>query len=63
MKLLEEYERLKFNQHRQLKCLLIKTAPAYLAFSCQDKIFGTGWRKQRSEADRPQMWDGQNLGK
>lgn len=34
----------------------------YLAIASQDKLFGTGWRKQRDEAARPHMWDGENRG-
>lgn len=62
MKHFEDYQRLKFEQNRPLRCLLLKTSPLYLAIASQDKTYGTGWRKQRMEASQPRMWDGENLG-
>lgn len=62
LKHFEEYQRMKFDQNRALRCLLLKTAPHYLAIASQDKVYGTGWRKQRMESDRTGLWDGENLG-
>jgi len=58
----EDAQRLKFEQHRWIRNLLIKTGSTYIAVASQDKTIGTGWRKQREEASRTQLWDGENAG-
>lgn len=62
VKFWEDAQRLKFDQHRWIRNLLIKTTPTYIAVASQDKTLGTGWRKQREEASRTQLWDGENMG-
>lgn len=62
VKVWEDAQRLKLEQHRWIRNLLIKTAPTYIAVASQDKTLGTGWRKQREEASRTQLWDGENMG-
>lgn len=61
-KVWEDAQRLKFAQHRFIKNMLVKSGSIYIAVASQDKILGTGWRKQREEASRTQLWDGENLG-
>lgn len=58
----EEGQRLKLEQVRWIANLLVLTKTTYLAIATEDKFFGTGWRKNRDEANKPVFWDGQNEG-
>jgi ribA/ribD-fused uncharacterized protein len=62
LKFWEEATRLKVEQNPEIRNLLVATEEVYLAVASQDKVFGTGWRKNREEAQRPKMWDGENGG-
>lgn len=58
----ETGQRLKLDQTRWIANLLVYTGKTYIAVASQDKIFGTGWRKNRDEANKPIFWDGENQG-
>uniref|UniRef100_A0A9J2NZK8 Uncharacterized protein n=1 Tax=Ascaris lumbricoides TaxID=6252 RepID=A0A9J2NZK8_ASCLU len=58
----EAGQRLKFEQIGWIAKVLVCTGNAYIAVCERDKLFGTGWSKYRSEADKPVFWDGQNRG-
>ncbi|VDN27756.1 unnamed protein product [Gongylonema pulchrum] len=58
----ETGQRMKFEQTRWIANLLVYTGKTYIAVASQDKIFGTGWRKNRDEANKPIFWDGENQG-
>ncbi|CAJ0947069.1 unnamed protein product, partial [Mesorhabditis belari] len=58
----ESGQRLKFEQVRWIQNLLIETGKQFIAVAEQDKILGTGWRKNREEANKPIFWDGENQG-
>lgn len=62
MKHWEEGQRLKLDQHKWIANLLVYSDKVYIAVSSQDKLWGTGWRKQRVEAGQPRLWDGENEG-
>lgn len=63
---------------RRICCLLVYSKTTYIAVASQDKasfmrifpyfkfqifqFFGTGWRKNREESNKPIFWDGQNEG-
>ncbi|CAJ0575167.1 unnamed protein product, partial [Mesorhabditis spiculigera] len=55
-------QRLKLEQVRPIQNLLVETGTTYIALADQDKQLGTGWRKNREEANKPIFWDGENLG-
>jgi len=58
----EEGQRMKIDQVRWIANLLVYSKTTYLAVASQDKCFGTGWRKNREESNKPIFWDGQNEG-
>lgn len=58
----EEGQRLKLQQVRWIANLLVASGTIYIAVASQDKFFGTGWRKNRQEANKPIFWDGENQG-
>uniref|UniRef100_A0A1I8BEK2 DUF1768 domain-containing protein n=1 Tax=Meloidogyne hapla TaxID=6305 RepID=A0A1I8BEK2_MELHA len=58
----EEGQRLKLEQVRWICNLLVLTKTTYLAVASEDKFFGTGWRKNRDESNKPVFWDGENEG-
>ncbi|KAI3415960.1 hypothetical protein GPALN_005521 [Globodera pallida] len=58
----EDGQRLKLDQVRWIANLLALTKTTYLAISSEDKFFGTGWRKNRDESNKPIFWDGKNEG-
>lgn len=58
----EQGQRLKLEQVRWIANLLVLTKSTYLAVASEDKFFGTGWRKNREESNKPVFWDGQNEG-
>jgi ribA/ribD-fused uncharacterized protein len=58
----EEGQRFKFDQVRWIANLLVLTKTMYLAVASQNKFFGTGWRKNRQESNKPIFWDGLNEG-
>jgi len=58
----EEGQRLKVQQVRWIANLLVISGSTYIAVASQDKFFGTGWRKNRQEANKPLFWDGENQG-
>ncbi|VDD91855.1 unnamed protein product [Enterobius vermicularis] len=58
----EAGQRLKLEQTRWITNLLVYTGKTYIAVASQDKVFGTGWRKNRDEANKPIFWDGENQG-
>nr|CAD2193413.1 unnamed protein product [Meloidogyne enterolobii] len=58
----EEGQRLKLDQVRWICNLLVLTKTTYLAVASEDKFFGTGWRKNRDESNKPVFWDGENEG-
>ena len=72
----EEGQRLKLDQVRWICNLLVLTKTTYLAVASEDKVFlkikisknffskffGTGWRKNRDESNKPVFWDGENEG-
>lgn len=58
----ETGQRLKFEQVRWIANLLVETGKTYIAVADQDKTIGTGWRKNREEANKPIFWDGENKG-
>lgn len=73
----EDGQRLKLEQVRWIENLLVLTKTTYLAIASEDKVppphrstfycpflqfFGTGWRKNRDEANKPIFWDGKNEG-
>ena len=62
MKHWEEGQKLKMEQVRWIQSLLVFSDKMYIAIASQDKLWGTGWRKQRQEAGQPKMWDGENEG-
>ncbi|PAV89041.1 hypothetical protein WR25_14975 isoform C [Diploscapter pachys] len=62
MKVWEKGQTFKFEQVRWITNLLIETGSCYIAVSHQDKMFGTGWRKNREESNKPIFWDGKNMG-
>jgi ribA/ribD-fused uncharacterized protein len=62
MKIWEEGQRLKLEQNRWIENLLVFSDKTYIAVATQDKYFGTGWRKNRDEANKPIYWDGENQG-
>uniref|UniRef100_A0A0N5ANP4 DUF1768 domain-containing protein n=1 Tax=Syphacia muris TaxID=451379 RepID=A0A0N5ANP4_9BILA len=62
MSVWEAGQRLKLQQTRWIQNLLVYTGKIYIAVASQDKIFGTGWRKNRDEANKPIFWDGENQG-
>jgi ribA/ribD-fused uncharacterized protein len=62
MKVWEEGQRLKLEQNRWIENLLVFSDKTYIAVATQDKYFGTGWRKNRDEANKPIYWDGENQG-
>ncbi|VDK80554.1 unnamed protein product [Litomosoides sigmodontis] len=62
MSVWETGQRLKFEQTRWIANLLVYTGKTYIAVASQDKVFGTGWRKNRDEANKPIFWDGENQG-
>ncbi|MFH4977739.1 hypothetical protein AB6A40_004448 [Gnathostoma spinigerum] len=55
-------QRLKLEQNRWISNLLVYTGKTYIAVASQDKVFGTGWRKNRDEANKTIFWDGENQG-
>jgi ribA/ribD-fused uncharacterized protein len=62
MKVWEDGQRLKLEQNRWIENLLVFSDKTYVAVATQDKYFGTGWRKNRDEANKPIYWDGENQG-
>lgn len=58
----EDGQRLKLEQVRWIANLLVLTKITYLAIASEDKFFGTGWRKNRDESNKPIFWDGKNEG-
>uniref|UniRef100_A0A914WXR5 NADAR domain-containing protein n=1 Tax=Plectus sambesii TaxID=2011161 RepID=A0A914WXR5_9BILA len=62
MQVWEEGQQLKMDQVRWIQNLLVYTDKTYIAVASQDKVFGTGWRKNREEANKSQFWDGENGG-
>ncbi|VDM37320.1 unnamed protein product [Toxocara canis] len=72
MSVWETGQRLKLEQTRWISGLLVYTGSTYIAVASQDKVgfharcglevFGTGWRKNRDEANKPIYWDGENQG-
>ncbi|VDM44879.1 unnamed protein product [Toxocara canis] len=62
MSVWEAGQRLKLEQTRWISNLLVYTGKTYIAVASQDKVFGTGWRKNRDEANKPIFWDGENQG-
>jgi predicted NAD-dependent protein-ADP-ribosyltransferase YbiA (DUF1768 family) len=62
MKVWEDGQRLKLEQNRWIENLLVFSDKTYIAVATQDKYFGTGWRKNRDEANKPIYWDGENQG-
>ncbi|VDM50439.1 unnamed protein product [Toxocara canis] len=62
MSVWETGQRLKLEQTRWISNLLVYTRNTYIAIASQDKVFGTGWRKNRDEANKPIYWDGENQG-
>ncbi|VDM93329.1 unnamed protein product, partial [Onchocerca ochengi] len=62
MNVWETGQRLKLEQTRWIANLLVYTGKTYIAVASQDKVFGTGWRKNRDEANKPIFWDGENQG-
>jgi ribA/ribD-fused uncharacterized protein len=62
LKYWEEGQLLKLKQVRWIANLLVYTKTTYLAVASQDKFFGTGWRKNRQESNKPIFWDGLNEG-
>lgn len=58
----EEAQRLKLEQVRWIQNLLVFSDATFIAVASQDKVFGTGWRKNRQEAGWSRMWDGENGG-
>lgn len=62
LKYWEEGQLLKLQQVRSISNLLVYSKTTYIAVASQDKCFGTGWRKNRQESNKPIFWDGQNEG-
>uniref|UniRef100_A0A914Z1E1 NADAR domain-containing protein n=1 Tax=Panagrolaimus superbus TaxID=310955 RepID=A0A914Z1E1_9BILA len=62
MKVWEKSQTLKLEQNRWIANLLVFSDKTYIAVATQDKYFGTGWRKNRDEANKPIYWDGENQG-
>lgn len=58
----ENGQLLKLKQVRRICSLLVYSKVTYIAVASQDKCFGTGWRKNREESNKPIFWDGQNKG-
>uniref|UniRef100_A0A7E4ZY28 NADAR domain-containing protein n=1 Tax=Panagrellus redivivus TaxID=6233 RepID=A0A7E4ZY28_PANRE len=58
----EDGQRMKLAGYRWILNLLILSDKIYLAVATQDKYFGTGWRKNRAESNKPIYWDGENHG-
>lgn len=58
----EDGQMLKLKQVRSISNLLVYSGTTYIAVASQDKCFGTGWRKNRQESNKPIFWDGQNEG-
>ncbi|KAI6205614.1 NADAR domain-containing protein [Aphelenchoides besseyi] len=55
-------QQLKLDQHREILNLLVLSKGIYIGVASHDKFFGTGWRKNREEANKPVFWDGENEG-
>uniref|UniRef100_A0A914ZVU3 NADAR domain-containing protein n=2 Tax=Parascaris univalens TaxID=6257 RepID=A0A914ZVU3_PARUN len=62
MSVWEAGQRLKLEQTRWISNILVYTGKTYIAVASQDKVFGTGWSKNRDEANKPIFWDGENQG-
>uniref|UniRef100_A0A915DWN1 NADAR domain-containing protein n=1 Tax=Ditylenchus dipsaci TaxID=166011 RepID=A0A915DWN1_9BILA len=58
----EDGQLLKLKQVRAISNLLVYSQTTYIAVASQDKCFGTGWRKNREESNKPIFWDGLNEG-
>jgi ribA/ribD-fused uncharacterized protein len=58
----EDGQSLKLEQVRSISNLLVLSGTTYIAVASQDKCFGTGWRKNREESNKPIFWDGLNEG-
>jgi hypothetical protein len=55
-------QKMKFDQHRDILNLLVLSKGIYIGVASHDKFFGTGWRKNREESNKPVFWDGENQG-
>ncbi|KAI6243977.1 NADAR domain-containing protein [Aphelenchoides fujianensis] len=55
-------QKMKLDQHREILNLLVLSKGIYIGLASHDKFFGTGWRKNREEANKPVFWDGENQG-
>jgi len=58
----KQAQKMKFDQHREILNLLVLSKGIYIGVASHDKFFGTGWRKNREESNKPVFWDGENEG-
>jgi predicted NAD-dependent protein-ADP-ribosyltransferase YbiA (DUF1768 family) len=54
-------QKMKLDQHRDILNLLVLSKGIYIGLASHDKYFGTGWRKNREESNKPVFWDVSNL--